>query len=52
MVDNPILIERLIVIKGKKAVLGQPPSNIASLHLKVLGLVRNYSILAKKLQLI
>jgi arsenate reductase len=31
MVDNPILIERPIVIKGKNAVLGRPPSKIASL---------------------
>ena len=31
MVDNPILIERPIVVAGERAVLGRPPENIAAL---------------------
>ncbi len=31
LIDHPILIERPIVIKGERAVLGRPTSNVASL---------------------
>jgi len=31
MVQNPILIERPIIVKGNKAVLGRPPDNVLNL---------------------
>ena len=31
LAENPILIERPIVVKGDKAILGRPPENVESL---------------------
>jgi len=31
LIENPILIERPIVVKGNKAILGRPPENVLDL---------------------
>lgn len=31
LIENPILIERPIIVKGNKAVLGRPPENVLEL---------------------
>ena len=31
MIENPKLIERPIVVKGKEAILGRPPENVTQL---------------------